>query len=144
MAGHTDVPLPRPIMLGILLEPRLDSPINADNKDEWDFVLRRCFVTEAQPLRHALKNLAFGGEGLKEKIESEGTRFAGIPVSCDKMVRDLEVDEWARVVDVFKKWAFKPVVSCGGDADCGIGLIDSQSLILDVKAEQDSRQFGQD
>jgi 16S rRNA A1518/A1519 N6-dimethyltransferase RsmA/KsgA/DIM1 with predicted DNA glycosylase/AP lyase activity len=99
-------------MLGVMLEPRLDSPINANNKEEWDYVLRKCFVTEAQSLRHGLKNLAFGGEGLEEKIGSEGsTRFAGRPVSCDKLVRNLEVEEWARVVDVFKKWAFKPTVS---------------------------------
>lgn len=111
MANHTDIPLPRPAMLGVLLEPRLDSPIHSGNKDEWDYVLRKCFVTEAKTLRHSLRNLAFGGEGLEDKIGSEGTRFAGRPVSCDRIVRDLEVEDWTRVVDVFTKWAFKPAVS---------------------------------
>lgn len=109
---HLDIPLPRPQMLGVLLEPRLDSPINMKNKDEWDYVLRKCFVTEAQSIAVALKNLAFGAEGLIDKIESEdGGRFGGKRVKRDKIVRDMTVDDWARVVDVFGKWAFKPDVS---------------------------------
>jgi len=104
-------------MLGILLEPRVDSPINIKNKDEWDYVLRKCFVTEAQSIGVALKNLAFGGEGLIDKIESDeegagqGGRFVGKRVRREKIVRDLTVEDWTRVVDVFKKWAFKPEVS---------------------------------
>jgi hypothetical protein len=109
---HTDIPLPRPQMLGVLLEPRVDSPINLKNKDEWDYVLRKCFVTEAQGIQAALKNLAFGGEGLIDKIESEEEgRFKGRRVRRDKIVRDLTVEDWTRVVDVFGKWAFKPEVS---------------------------------
>lgn len=109
---HTDIPLPRPQMLGVLLEPRVDSPINLKNKDEWDYVLRKCFVTEAQGIKSALKNLAFGGEGLMDKIESEEEgRFKGRRVRRDKIVRDLTVEDWTRVVDVFGKWAFKPEVS---------------------------------
>jgi hypothetical protein len=111
LTKHLDIPLPRPQMLGILLEPRLDSPINLDNKDEWDYVLRKCFVTEAQSIGSALKNLAFGAEGLIEKIESgEEGRFKGRRVAKEKIVRDMSVDDWARVVDVFGKWAFKPEV----------------------------------
>jgi len=102
-------------MLGILLEPRLDSPITIKNKDEWDYVLRKCFVTEAQSIGVALKNLAFGAEGLIDRIESEteqGGKFLGNRVRGEKIVRDLTVEDWARVVDVFDKWAFKPDVSC--------------------------------
>jgi len=101
-------------MLGILLEPLLDSPITIKNKDEWDYVLRKCFVTEAQSIGVALKNLAFGAEGLIDRIESEteqGGKFLGNRVRGDKIVRDLTVEDWARVVDVFDKWAFKPDVS---------------------------------
>jgi hypothetical protein len=109
---HTDIPLPRPQMLGVLLEPRVDSPINLKNKDEWDYVLRKCFVTEAQGIQAAFKNLAFGGEGLIDKIESEEEgRFKGRRVRRDKIVRDMTVEDWTRVVDVFGKWAFKPEVS---------------------------------
>lgn len=114
-AKHLDVPFPRPESLGILLEPKLDSPITLDNKDEWDYVLRKCFVTEAQPIQSALKNLAFGADGLMGKIE--GTvkgNFKGKNVLSTKVVRDMEVDEWTRVVDVFIKWAFKPEVSRSG------------------------------
>ena len=114
--GHaraTDIPLSRPAMLGVLLEPRLDSPVNLDNKDEWDYVLRKCFVTEAQSIKSSLKNLAFGAEILMDKISSDDTRYAGRPVPPDRIVRDLGVEEWTRVVDCFKNWAFKPLVSRG-------------------------------
>lgn len=112
LTKHLDIPLPRPQMLGILFEPRLDSPINLKNKDEWDYVLRKCFVTEAQTIKIALKNLAFGAEGLIDKIENgEEGRFKGRPVRGEKVVRDLTVEDWTRVVDVFGKWAFKPAVS---------------------------------
>lgn len=112
-AKHLDVPLPRPIMLGVLLEPKVNSPVNLDNKDEWDYVLRKCFVTEAQTIKASLKNLAFGAEILMDRIsqpESE-SKYAGKPVSPDRVVRDLDVEEWTRVVDCFQKWAFKPAVS---------------------------------
>jgi len=114
-AKHLDVPFPRPESLGILLEPKLDSPINQDNKDEWDYVLRKCFVTEAQPIQSALKNLAFGAEGLMGKIEGTvAGDFKGKNVLSTKVVRDMEIDEWTRVVDVFRRWAFKPDVSWSG------------------------------
>lgn len=110
-AKHTDIPLDRPMMLGVLLEPKLDSPVNLNNKDEWDYVLRKCFVTEAQSIKSSLKNLAFGAEILMDKISAEKSPYAGRPVSPDKVIRDLEVEEWTRVVDCFDKWAFKPAVS---------------------------------
>lgn len=152
---HTDIPLPRPQMLGVLLEPRVDSPINLKNKDEWDYVLRKCFVTEAQGIQAALKNLAFGGEGLIDKIESEEEgRFKGRRVRRDKIVRDLTVEDWTRIVDVFGKWAFKPDVSCFlfplfSQACLGYKVTrnkaEDQNLILDSRPGEDAiRQIGQD
>jgi hypothetical protein len=110
---HLDIPLARPQILGVLLEPRINSPITMDNKDEWDYVLRKCFVTEAQSIKAALKNLAFGGEGLMGKIEGsvDDGKFKGRGVASGRIVRDMQVEEWERVVDVFKRWAFKPDVS---------------------------------
>lgn len=108
-------PLPRPALLGVMLVPRLDSVIKHSQKDEWDFVLRKCFVREAQPIREAMKVLAFGGEGLLPRIEAEGEIggkiYAGRPVDGGRLVRDMEIEEWQRVVDVFARWAFKPEVS---------------------------------
>jgi hypothetical protein len=56
-------------MLGVMLVPRIESAVTLDNKEEWDYVLRKCFVTEAQGLEASLRNLAFGAEGLVGKIE---------------------------------------------------------------------------
>jgi hypothetical protein len=64
-----DIPLKRPEMLGVMLVPRIESAVTLDNKEEWDYVLRKCFVTEAQGLEASLRNLAFGAEGLVGKIE---------------------------------------------------------------------------
>lgn len=106
-------PLTRPPMLGILLEPKRESVITLDQKDEWDYVLRKCFIKEASSIAEALKNLGFGGEGLASRLSQE-TGYKGRALDPKKIVRDLDVDEWARVVDVFYKWAFKPEVSLEG------------------------------
>jgi hypothetical protein len=95
--------------------------ITLDQKDEWDYVLRKCFIKEASSIAEALKNVGFGGEGLATRLSLE-TGYKGSALDPKKIVRDLDVDEWARVVDVFDKWAFKPEVSLKGvtkhDDDC--------------------------
>lgn len=105
-------PLPRPTLLGIELTPRLDSPILPSQKDAWDFVLRNCFVREGQPLSEVSKNLGFGAENLLERFaddkEGHEKRWRGTPVDPDTKAKDLTNLQWARVVDVFDKWAFKP------------------------------------
>jgi hypothetical protein len=93
-----------------LLEPKADSVITLDQKDEWDYVLRKCFTREAQSIREALKNVGFGGEALADRL-SAPNGYKGRPLEGSKIVRDLDVAEWARVVDVFDKWAFKPEAS---------------------------------
>jgi hypothetical protein len=156
MAKHLDIPLPRPELLGVLLEPRKESPITLKNKEEWDYVLRKCFVTEAQELGRSLKNLAFGAEGLMEKIEdglgeiternemgAVGAALYGSGKSADsddepiykskwkgkatpghRIIRDMSVEEWTRVVDVFTRWAFKPTVSRSLPGHCQISCAD--------------------
>jgi hypothetical protein len=69
-------PLPRPAMMGILLEPKRDSVVTLDQKDAWDYVLRRCFIKEASSIGEALKNVGFGGEVLatRPRTRSEEDR----------------------------------------------------------------------
>ena len=116
---------PRPPFLGILLEPRVSSVIRQEQKDSWEYVLRRCFVREAVPFRDAVKTLGFGGENLIPKFELFDDQFLGERVNVDKLVRDLRAEEWARVVDVFDRWAFRPQVSqlwrskLTADINCG-------------------------
>ncbi|KAK4688646.1 hypothetical protein P7C73_g1459, partial [Tremellales sp. Uapishka_1] len=121
--------LPRPVLLGVKLVPRVDSIVDPEQKDSWDFVLRKCFVKDKQPLRDALKNLSIGAENLVAKIEDrETTVWKGVAVDTAKSPRDLTYTEWLRVVDVFDRWAFRP-----------------PNLILDsVLMENSSRQMDQD
>ena len=104
-------PLPRPQALGLLLEPRIDTPITLETKMSWDFVLRCCFMTYAQPISIAMRSLGFGADKLVPKISMTDGSFKGSPVDPDKIVRDMDVDEWHRIVDVFHNWAFRPAVS---------------------------------
>lgn len=116
-------PLVRPPLLGIELVPRLDSYIRLDQREEWEFVLRHCFVQEAQPLSQVIPKLGFGAENLIPKIRDTESQYAGLPTNPETPVRHITIEQWARVVDVFAKWPFKPDL-----------------LILD--ALEDSRQIG--
>lgn len=101
--------LDRPLLLGVLLTPRLHSPIPAAQKDAWDYVIRRLFVRDTMTLEDSISNLAVGAESLLPAIEAEEGR--GVPVSRKRVIRYLDLEEWARVVNVFDNWAFRPEVS---------------------------------
>lgn len=101
----------RPMMLGVLLTPKKTSVVKVEQQDEWDFVLRHLFVRQAQTLEKALPSLGFNAGSLQKDISSKGNLYAGKPVDCSKIVRDLDENEWARIVDVFANWPFKPDVS---------------------------------
>lgn len=103
--------LTRPLFLGILLKPKKHSLIKYEQQDDWDYVLRHLFVLPAQPLTTALTSLGFNAAWLKKDIEAKGTVFAGRPVDCSQLVRDLDIEDFARIVDVFANWPFKPEVS---------------------------------
>lgn len=60
-------------------------------------------------LEDSISNLAVGAESLLPAIEAEEGR--GVPVSRKRVIRYLDLEEWARVVDVFDNWAFRPEVS---------------------------------
>lgn len=46
---------PRPGMMALTLTPRTDPQIDLDDKDVWDYVLRRMFVMSGSPLSVAVK-----------------------------------------------------------------------------------------
>lgn len=100
--------LDRPLLLGMELIPRDDSPITPEQRELWEFILRKCFVREAAPISQAVVKLAFGAENLLPKFAAKDSPYAGAPVLPDEVIRDLTVEQWARVVDVFDKWPFKP------------------------------------
>lgn len=110
---HPDVELPRPALLGIEMVPRENPLITLEQREEWDYVLRHCFIREAQPIGEVLPTLGFGAENLIAKVvdTDENCRYAGEPVSRGTPVRQINIEQWARIVDVFAKWPFKPEVS---------------------------------
>ncbi|WVN86615.1 uncharacterized protein L203_101783 [Cryptococcus depauperatus CBS 7841] len=106
-------PYPRPPMLGVLLTPRLHSRIPAEQKDAWDYVLRRLFVRDTATLEQAIFNLSFGADRLLPLIEGTqpregGGEYRGVNVDRRRGVRYLDLDEWSRIVDVFDHWVFRP------------------------------------
>ncbi|OCF54170.1 hypothetical protein L486_08367 [Kwoniella mangroviensis CBS 10435] len=122
-------PLERPDLLGLMLIPKLHSPILSSQKDTWDYCMRRLFVRDTLTLTKAIPNLSFGAETLLAHIEDQSTdRYRGVPVDGRRVIRDLRVEEWLRIVDVFDNWAFKP-----------------DNLILDSGSpDETSREVGQD
>ncbi|RXK36699.1 hypothetical protein M231_06006 [Tremella mesenterica] len=124
---NIDDPLPRPLLLGIQFEPRISSPVLPNQKDTWDFVLRKGFVLPNRPLKSVLKTFGFGAESLIGKVEGVNNGYKGLPTSGETLISNLKVDEWARVVDVFHKWPFK-----------------LEHLVLDAGSSDDSsRELGQ-
>ena len=123
-------PFPRSPLLGVMLEPRVDSPIKLAQKDDWDFVLRHLFVKQAQSLAQALPSLGFNGIILLKDIEKDPENgppiYAGTPVSGSTIIRDLDTDEWTRIVDVFHHWPFKPA-----------NLLLDQDVSVEEKQEMD-------
>ncbi|WVQ98692.1 hypothetical protein IAU59_005823 [Kwoniella sp. CBS 9459] len=132
-------PLDRPPLLGLMLIPKIESPILAAQKDTWDYVMRRLFVRDTMTLKDSIPNLAFGAEILLKRINEDGLqvdpktgemreKWRGVPVHELRVIRELHVEEWLRIVDVFDKWAFKP-----------------DNLILDSGGpDENIRELGQD
>lgn len=103
--------LSRSALLGIEMIPRVDSPIVAEQREVWDFVLRKLFVREAATLQEMLSTLAFGAENLLPKLEQEDSPYKGVAVPGGTTIRNIHEQQWLRIVDVFDKWAFRPEVS---------------------------------
>lgn len=106
-----DVRLVRPHLLGIELIPKAKPVVTAEQREAWDYILRKMFVRSTVTLEEALPSLAFGADNLIEKIMTPNNGYKGEPVMPDEVIRNISNDQWARIVDVFDKWAFKPEVS---------------------------------
>nr|GFD57112.1 hypothetical protein [Tanacetum cinerariifolium] len=65
---------------------------------------------QASPLSQAIAALGFNAVSLLKDIGGNGS-FAGRPVDSETIVRDMDLEDWARIVDVFYQWPFKPDVS---------------------------------
>jgi hypothetical protein len=52
-----------------------------------------------------------GKQGEEQRKKKKRRPWRGEAVDRSTLVRDLTVEQWARVVDVFDRWAFRPKVS---------------------------------
>jgi len=89
------------------LVPRVDQAIQPGDMESWDFCLRKIYVLKGQPLRKAIQSLGHGADALNLSLSSPSTP-ADLRVDVDKRVSDLTVEEWGKVINVFKAWPFKP------------------------------------
>lgn len=100
-----------PQLVGLLLEPRADPLMRAGTKDMWDYILRRSFTRGDIDALTAFKSVAFGMEGLKDKIEAKDSPFPGEALDTRTKINLVSVEQWQRVVEVFAAWPFRPTVS---------------------------------
>lgn len=101
-----------PALVGVMFEPRIESPIKAEHRDMWDYVLRRMFVKWRAPLRSTISLLGFGAERLLQAIGAEDSAHGGKAVQPETKIVDIPLEGWHRIVEVFAEWPFRPHVSC--------------------------------
>ncbi|KAJ9103271.1 hypothetical protein QFC21_002694 [Naganishia friedmannii] len=117
---------PRPGMMALTLTPRTDPQIDLDDKDVWDYVLRRMFVMSGSPLSVAINNLGMGAANLIPKL-TDPSLPAAERIDPNKWIREFTVQDWALVVKAFKAWPFAPDVLVLGSL---------------MEEDNDSRQVG--
>ncbi|ORX39840.1 hypothetical protein BD324DRAFT_615205 [Kockovaella imperatae] len=103
------VPLERPDVLGLLLEPKVETVITSTQRYTWEYVLRKCMAKPLHPISRAIHAIGFGADKLIPLIESVSSEYKGDPVGPKEVARDMSIAQWARVVDVVDKWKYKPV-----------------------------------
>ncbi|TIA81750.1 hypothetical protein E3P98_01811 [Wallemia ichthyophaga] len=97
--------------VGTRVEPLVNILPNMHTLESWEFVTRQIFVTRKYSLRKSLKHLAVNADvALKKPLEDRG-------VDLDKAVRDLTIQEIAKVIDAFNEWPFKPEILYRDDVD---------------------------
>ncbi|KAJ9119071.1 hypothetical protein QFC22_003562 [Naganishia vaughanmartiniae] len=117
---------PRPGLMALTLTPRKDPKIELDDKDVWDYVLRRMFVMSGSPLSVAINNLGMGAANLIPKL-TDPSIPASQRIDPNKWIREYTVQDWALVVKAFKAWPFAPDVLVLGSL---------------MEEDNDSRQVG--
>ncbi|KAJ8596602.1 S-adenosyl-L-methionine-dependent methyltransferase [Rhizopogon salebrosus TDB-379] len=74
--------------------------------DKWDYCLRKLFVLKSTPLKSAIGHLAPGADALKSYLSDDVP--AKQRADMKKIVRKLNVKDWAAVVGAFDRWPFAP------------------------------------
>ncbi|KAF8902941.1 S-adenosyl-L-methionine-dependent methyltransferase [Gymnopilus junonius] len=88
--------------------------IETGDLDIWDYCVRKLFVQKATPLEKCITALGPGATNLLPKLDDPDKPED--KVDLKKTPRGLDMEEWSRVVRVFKSWPFRP-------EDLGIGTL---------------------
>ncbi|KAG2150847.1 S-adenosyl-L-methionine-dependent methyltransferase [Suillus clintonianus] len=75
--------------------------------DKWDYCLRKLFVLKCTPLKNAVGHLAPGSDILKSYLTSDDVPLEQ-RTDMKKIIKKLNVEDWAAVVSAFDRWPFAP------------------------------------
>ncbi|KAG0700711.1 S-adenosyl-L-methionine-dependent methyltransferase, partial [Suillus ampliporus] len=75
--------------------------------DKWDYCLRKLFVLKSTPLKNAIGHLAPGSDVLKSYLAGDDVPLEQ-RTDMKKIIRNLNVEDWAAVVGAFDRWPFAP------------------------------------
>lgn len=102
--GHKAIP-----MTAITMDPLERQIIEKGMLDKWDYCLRKLFVLKSKNLERAIGHLAPGSTALLSYL-TDPTLPADHPARADasKLIRKMEVMDWAAVVRAFDAWPFAP------------------------------------
>ncbi|KAG6337090.1 hypothetical protein ID866_2001 [Astraeus odoratus] len=96
-------------MTAVTMNPLEEQVIIKGMLDKWDYCLRMLFVLKSTNLKRAIGHLAPGSTALLSHLtdpslpEDHPTR-----TDVSKLVRKMEIKDWAAVVRVFDAWPFAP------------------------------------
>lgn len=95
--GSADI-LPNSGQLALIeLEPR---DVSSEKFDEYDYVIRSLYFGASNKLRSAINNV---GHGAVDDLTPHFTEEM-----LDKNAKELTLEDWMRIFEVYEKWPFKP------------------------------------
>ncbi|KAL4078519.1 S-adenosyl-L-methionine-dependent methyltransferase [Scleroderma yunnanense] len=96
-------------MTAVTMNPLEERIIEKGMLDKWDYCLRKLFVLKSTNLKRAISHLAPGSSILLSYLTNPSLP-ADHPTRTDvqKLVRQMEVTDWAAVVRAFDAWPFAP------------------------------------
>ncbi|KAH0827612.1 S-adenosyl-L-methionine-dependent methyltransferase [Lanmaoa asiatica] len=94
-------------MVAITIDPLLEQTIKKGLLDKWDYCLRKLFVLKSNPLNRAISHLAPGAPTLLSML-TDGSLSGHHSVDTSKPVREMDVRDWAALVQAFHLWPFAP------------------------------------
>ncbi|KAF8198108.1 S-adenosyl-L-methionine-dependent methyltransferase [Pholiota molesta] len=92
----------------ITVTPKAEPLIPGGDLDFWDYCLRKLFVMRATSLEKCIGGLGPGAKNMLPGI-TDPTLPEEQRLSTARTPRELDLREWALVVNAFKNWPFRPM-----------------------------------